>query len=139
MPGMVAERRVARGNPRLHAAVIESGLTYEELASQLNVSAKTVDRWINEPGRRPYARHAQAVARVLGVDVWDLWPSTARTEPETVSVPAQFTHAAREALAQVERLNLGEANATEMAMHLGALSASVRSLLDFIEPAEVSA
>lgn len=59
----------AEGNLRLAAAIVEADLTYAELAEQLQVDPKTVERWVNEPGRRPYARHAHAVARVLGTTV----------------------------------------------------------------------
>jgi transcriptional regulator with XRE-family HTH domain len=121
------EAGTLRGNPHLHAAIIEAGLTYEELADRLGVDPKTVERWVNAPGRRPYARHAQAVARVLGVDTWELWPALRRSE--TPAPAPASTHEAKAALAKVESLNLATASATELALHLGALSSSLRSLL----------
>lgn len=53
MTALMPERPQTVGNPRLHAAIVEAGLTYEELADDLRVAVKTVERWVNEPGRRP--------------------------------------------------------------------------------------
>ncbi|WP_043265596.1 helix-turn-helix transcriptional regulator [Streptomyces sp. CT34] len=123
-----------RGNARLHAAMVEAGLSYPELANRLGVDPKTVERWVNEPGRRPYARHCQAVARVLGTTVWDLWPAL---DPSPSPSPAfqPVSVAARDALSRAESVNLGQASTTEMALHLGAVSSALRTVLDLLDAA----
>ncbi|MDI3417900.1 helix-turn-helix transcriptional regulator [Streptomyces luteolus] len=121
------------GNPHLRAALIEAGLTYEELAFQLRVDPKTVERWVNEPGRRPYARHAHAVARVLGCDVWDLWPAQRPAMPDPAETTSNgeasaMVSLARRALERAEGLNLTSAQPTELALMVGELTACLRGL-----------
>ncbi|MFD6887368.1 helix-turn-helix domain-containing protein [Streptomyces sp. NPDC059957] len=145
MTALMPERRAfaesapaaKRGNARLYDAVIASGLTYEEIADRLAVDPKTVERWVNEPGRRPYARHAHAVARVLGTTPWELWPAMRPQEPapEPVTMQPRVLASAQDALRRVEALDLGSASPTEMALHLGALSSVLRTVMDFIDPA----
>ncbi|MFI0984536.1 helix-turn-helix transcriptional regulator [Streptomyces exfoliatus] len=134
---------LVEGNMRLAAAIVEAGLTYSELAEVLQVDPKTVERWVNEPGRRPYARHAHAVARVLGTTVWDLWPAMrpkglTPQAPSVVPVPPVLLSAARDALSRVENLDLGTASPTAMAMHLGSLSAALRTVLDLVDVSGVT-
>ncbi|MFI1450567.1 helix-turn-helix domain-containing protein [Streptomyces virginiae] len=126
-----------QGNARLYDAVIASGLTYEEIAERLAVDPKTVERWVNEPGRRPYARHAHAVARVLGTTPSELWPSMRPQDPapEPVTLRPRVMASAHDALRRVEALDLGKASPTEMALHLGALLSVLRTVMDFIDPA----
>lgn len=59
-------------NERLRTALLERGLTPNELAAALEVDPKSVERWIS--GRIPYRRHRYAVAAHLGVDETYLWP-----------------------------------------------------------------
>ncbi|MFE5943843.1 helix-turn-helix transcriptional regulator [Streptomyces sp. NPDC056480] len=130
-------------NMRLAEGVGEAGLTYAELAERLQVDPKTVERWVNEPGRRPYARHAHAVARILGTTVWELWPArqpqeTAPQTPTVVPVPPVLLAAARDALSRVDNLDLGSASPTAMAMHLGSLSSALRTVLDLVDVSGVS-
>ncbi|MET8969897.1 helix-turn-helix domain-containing protein [Streptomyces hydrogenans] len=133
----------AERNMLLAAAIVEAGLSYAELADQLGVDPKTVERWVNEPGRRPYARHAHAVARALGTTVWDLWPALRPQEkapaPAVVPIPPVLLAAARDALSRVENLDLGTASPTAMAMHLGSLSAALRTVLDVVDVSGVTA
>ncbi|NSC21360.1 helix-turn-helix transcriptional regulator [Streptomyces albus subsp. chlorinus] len=131
MPGTIQKPKL--GNPRLHAAIVESGLTYEEVADRLKLDPKTVQRWVYEPGRRPYAHHAYAVGQVLGVDPWELWP--AMRSPQSQAAPAvpRSACAAREVLAQVEKVDVTTASTVELAMHVGALSASLRAVLSAFE------
>ncbi|MFD9162413.1 helix-turn-helix domain-containing protein [Streptomyces sp. NPDC059558] len=145
MTALMPERRTVsesvppakRGNARLYDAVFASGLTYEEIAERLAVDPKTVERWVNEPGRRPYARHAHAVARVLNTTPSELWPSMRPQEPAPVPVALRprVMASAHDALRRVEALDLGKASPTEMALHLGALSSVLRTVMDFIDPA----
>jgi len=59
-------------NERLRATLLQRGLTLEQLAEQVEVDAKTVERWIG--GRVPYRRSRYAVAMALGVEETYLWP-----------------------------------------------------------------
>ena len=60
-------------NERLRTAMMERGVTPNDLAVALNVDPKSVERWIIK-GRMPYRRHRYAVAAHLGVDEAYLWP-----------------------------------------------------------------
>ena len=61
-------------NDRLRTAMEAAGLTTDAVATQLDVDAKTVERWI-ATGRTPYPRHRVAFARLVGTDPGKLWPS----------------------------------------------------------------
>ena len=60
-------------NERLRAALLERGLTPESLAAQIEVDAKTIERWITKD-RTPYRRHRYATAAALGIEESYLWP-----------------------------------------------------------------
>ncbi len=68
-------------NERLRGAIVESGLTLDQVAERLGVSAKTVERWIGEPNRKPYRRFQYATASLLQCEVSYLWPEE-RTSAE---------------------------------------------------------
>ncbi|MDI5969503.1 helix-turn-helix transcriptional regulator [Streptomyces sp. SL13] len=127
------------GNPYLRAALVEAGFTYEDLAARLGVDPKTVERWVNEPGRRPYARHAHAVAQMLGCDVWDLWPAqrpdTATQNGTAGAQAAPLVQLAHRALQRAETLNLAAAQPLELALLVGELSACLRGLTGLHETA----
>ncbi|MEU1120807.1 MULTISPECIES: helix-turn-helix transcriptional regulator [unclassified Streptomyces] len=116
------------GNPYLRAALVEAGLTYEELADRLRVDPKTVERWVNEPGRRPYARHAHAVAQTLGCDTWDLWPALRPALPDADAPAGPLVDMARRALERAEGLNLAAAQPIELALMVGELTTCLRGL-----------
>lgn len=61
-------------NERLRGTIVELGMTTDQVAQRLGVSIKTVDRWINEPGRKPYRRLQYAAASLLKCEVSYLWP-----------------------------------------------------------------
>ncbi|MFI0142061.1 helix-turn-helix domain-containing protein, partial [Streptomyces luteogriseus] len=61
-------------NERLRGAIIDRGMTLDQVAERLGVAAKTVERWINEPNRRPYRRFMYATASLLGCEISYLWP-----------------------------------------------------------------
>ncbi|MFD8697588.1 hypothetical protein [Kitasatospora purpeofusca] len=63
------------GNARLRAALVVSRMTVEALAHAVGTDPRTVERWLNEPGRMPYARHAHAAAKLLHADPYELWPT----------------------------------------------------------------
>lgn len=90
-------------NERLRAALANIGLAPNDLAEELQVDPKTVERWLND-GRTPYARYRNRVAARVGEsEVW-LWPKAitrqradeaSRSElvelfPRRASVPAQL-------------------------------------------------
>lgn len=66
-------------NAALRAALMQAGMTYEQLAEAVEVDPKTVARWV--AGRAPHRRHRTAVAAALDVAESTLWP----TEPGPVS------------------------------------------------------
>ncbi|MET7646117.1 XRE family transcriptional regulator [Streptomyces sp. NPDC005426] len=61
-------------NERLRGAIVESGLTLDQVGARLGVSAKTVERWIGDPKRKPYRRFQFATASLLQCEVSYLWP-----------------------------------------------------------------
>jgi lambda repressor-like predicted transcriptional regulator/transposase len=63
------------GNDRLRTAIQDAGLQPQQLADQLQVDIKTVQRWL--AGRTPYPRHRHQIARALGVEKDELWPGLA--------------------------------------------------------------
>jgi hypothetical protein len=60
-------------NERLRAAFLRKGVTPEDVAAQLKVDPKTVERWITTD-RRPYRRYRYALGTILGEDETYLWP-----------------------------------------------------------------
>ena len=66
-------------NDRLRVALARAGLEPDELASEIEVDAKTVQRWLS--GRTPYSRHRSRVAHALGATELELWPEAAVSDP----------------------------------------------------------
>ncbi len=61
-------------NERLRGAILTSGLTVEQIAERIGVSARTVERWVEaKDQRRPYRRFQYALANLLQRDLSDLW------------------------------------------------------------------
>jgi transcriptional regulator with XRE-family HTH domain len=60
-------------NHRLRAAITASGLSYDELGEELDVSSKTVERWITK-SRVPYPRHRHGLTERLGKPEKFFWP-----------------------------------------------------------------
>ncbi|TQN28330.1 hypothetical protein FHX37_3664 [Haloactinospora alba] len=85
-------------NERLRAALLERGLTPADLAEDVGVDTKSVERWISLE-RTPYRRHRYAVAARLAMDETYLWPkalsreqSAAASEGEILAVhPHRWT------------------------------------------------
>ena len=61
-------------NEALHRALASSGLSDVDVAAELAVDPKTVDRWLR--GRVPHARSREALAKLVGTDEATLWPPT---------------------------------------------------------------
>ena len=70
-------------NERLRAAIIESGLSFQQFGEQVGVDPKTVERWIAKE-RTPHRTHRMTAARVLGKTDVFLWPAT-ESDPRTRS------------------------------------------------------
>ncbi|NIY66549.1 helix-turn-helix domain-containing protein [Streptomyces malaysiensis] len=77
-------------NERLRGAIVESGLTLEQVAERLGASPKTVERWISEPNRKPYRRFQYAVASMLRREVSYLWPDERTSEEVTASSDSEL-------------------------------------------------
>jgi transcriptional regulator with XRE-family HTH domain len=60
-------------NERLRDALNKAGLSTVDLATQLEVAPKTVERWITQ-GRVPFPRHRSAIAAELKETENYLWP-----------------------------------------------------------------
>lgn len=70
-------------NERLRAAILNAGLTVEDLSTRIGVDPKTVERWITT-NRTPYRAHRMAAAIALGRDEPYLWPAT-ESDPRSVA------------------------------------------------------
>ncbi|MDC7338928.1 helix-turn-helix domain-containing protein [Streptomyces lydicus] len=77
-------------NERLRGAIVESGLTMDQVAARLGVSPKTVDRWITDPKRKPYRRFQYALASMLRLEVSYLWPDERTAEEVTASSDSEL-------------------------------------------------
>jgi hypothetical protein len=76
----------------LSRALFAAGLNVVDVAAQLSVDPKTVNRWLD--GRLPYPRHRAALADLTGWPERDLWPCVdARQEakPSTEEVIAVYS------------------------------------------------
>ena len=62
------------GNERLRSTIAGSNYTYRNLADEVGVDLKTVERWVGV-GRTPHRQTAARVARTLGVPATWLWPA----------------------------------------------------------------
>jgi transcriptional regulator with XRE-family HTH domain len=62
------------GNVALRRAMMQAGLSVQELASALLVDPKTVQRWVSQ-GRTPHRATAGQAANILKVKPGELWPS----------------------------------------------------------------
>lgn len=61
-------------NDRLRDALMSANLTPDEVAPQLKVDPKTVERWITT-GRAPYPKHRHKLAIILQKSEAYLWPN----------------------------------------------------------------
>ena len=70
-------------------ALLQAGLTEEDIAARLGVDPKTVRRWI-EGRALPYRRHRWALAALLGTAETDLWPQLRSAQPRSAEVLAIY-------------------------------------------------
>ncbi|RYP88673.1 XRE family transcriptional regulator [Nocardioides guangzhouensis] len=61
------------GNERLRSQMQSAGITVGDLATEVDVDPKTVQRWL-DVGRVPHQRHRQRTAAVLDSEEEYLWP-----------------------------------------------------------------
>jgi transcriptional regulator with XRE-family HTH domain len=73
-------------NDRLKDAMFSKGLVPEQLAEELAVDPKTVERWITQ-GRAPYPKYRHRIAALLQESEQYLWPN-ALTETQAARVNA---------------------------------------------------
>lgn len=66
-------------NERLRAALLERGVTPDDIAAAIEVDVKTIERWITK-SRTPYRRHRYAVAAFLRMEETYLWPDALSAE-----------------------------------------------------------
>jgi transcriptional regulator with XRE-family HTH domain len=92
-------------NERLRGCMVAAQLTISDVAAQVGVDPKTVERWITT-GRIPHRQHRWATASLLETDETYLWPeavtekharSASEAElyalyPDRGAVPAQLWH-----------------------------------------------
>jgi transcriptional regulator with XRE-family HTH domain len=116
-------------NDRLRTALLERGVTPADLAEELKVDPKSVERWIS--GRTPYRRHRYAVAAKLGVDEAYLWPDALSR--------SQVADASESEIVSV-RILLGDPNSESVAQRGAdegvddAMAAKIRNALVLYRP-----
>lgn len=74
-------------NDRLTSTVTASGLTIEQVARQVDVDPKTVQRWLS--GRTPHPRHRYAMAQLLRETEEFLWPGVHRRQADGLGGAAE--------------------------------------------------
>lgn len=77
-------------NETLCRALLQSGLTEEDVATRLQVDPKTVRRWLE--GRLPYLRYRWALSAMVGLNETDLWPQLRRSGSRPGEVQAIYPH-----------------------------------------------
>ena len=99
-------------NERLRQAILDAGLSLDDLAAEICMDPKTVERWITR-ARIPHPGNRAKAARTLGLDESVLWPQlddararavvgseVVRVYPDRGAVPAgswyEFISSARE-------------------------------------------
>jgi hypothetical protein len=66
-------------NHRLRDALLTKGLTPVDVAAQIKVDPKTVERWITQD-RTPYARHRHVLAALVQESEQYLWPDAVSSD-----------------------------------------------------------
>lgn len=69
-------------NERLRDALNSAGLSASDIAAELGVDPKTVERWISQ-GRLPYPKHRNKMAAILRENESYLWPNAVPDERRT--------------------------------------------------------
>src|SRR3954447_7041631 len=71
-------------NERLRRAILDAGLSTDDVAMEVGTDAKTVERWITN-GRIPHPRNRASTARVVRGDELVLWPELAEARARSVA------------------------------------------------------
>ena len=77
-------------NERLRDAILDAGLTLDEVADKTGVDPKTVERWTTNASRVPYARHRRSLACLLGQPESYLWPSAVPPERQATIAASEI-------------------------------------------------
>jgi hypothetical protein len=77
-------------NERLRSAIFGRRLRIIDVAGELQVDPKTVERWIANSSRIPFPRHRAALARLLQVDESELWPDAEERQPRSLAPDPDF-------------------------------------------------
>ena len=80
-------------NERLRDAILEVGLTLEQVADKAGVDPRTVERWTTNAGRVPYARHRRVLASLLGRSESYLWPSAVPPDRQATIAASEIVKA----------------------------------------------
>jgi transcriptional regulator with XRE-family HTH domain len=86
-------RRPPSLNETFCRALLQAGLTEEDIAARLGVDPKSVRRWI-EGRALPYRRHRWALAALLSTAETDLWPQLRSNRPRPEEVVTVYPHLA---------------------------------------------
>jgi transcriptional regulator with XRE-family HTH domain len=70
-------------NERLRQAIFDADLSLDDLAVEIGIDPKTVERWITK-GRTPHRGNRAKAARVLGLEESVLWPELADARARAV-------------------------------------------------------
>src|SRR5262245_24993512 len=76
-------------NERLRSCISGSSLSISDVAVQVGVDPKTVERWITR-GRTPHRGHRWATAALLGTDEAYLWPDIINDQRTISASQAEF-------------------------------------------------
>lgn len=99
-------------NDNLRDALARARLHLSDVATHLEVTPKTVARWIG--GRIPYPRHRAALADLLNTDESELWPDITRRRTTASGIVAVYPH--RWAVPRAVWLHLFESAQREIAV-----------------------
>jgi transcriptional regulator with XRE-family HTH domain len=77
-------------NERLRDAILDAGLTLDQVADKAGVDPKTVERWTTNGSRVPYARHRRSLARLLGQSESYLWPTAVPPERQATIAASEI-------------------------------------------------
>ena len=78
-------------NERLAAAIARGHKTIEQIAREVDIDPKSVQRWM--AGRTPHPRHRYALAHLLGESEEFLWPGVRRRPANALGATAEVVSA----------------------------------------------
>ena len=69
--------QVKRRNERLAEAMARMHVSSADVAAEVGVDPRTVDRWVEDDSRIPRAQYRHVMGRLVEMPVGALWPSVA--------------------------------------------------------------